>query len=84
MKYDDDGTRMRGDVQDHRWAARVVGRCGSKTFLNFQQFTLKAFSAQMTHSTRRLPGPGSGSGSGAGRGDDDLTPLFRCQTTGSC
>lgn len=28
MKYDDDGTRMRGDVQDHRWAARVVGRCG--------------------------------------------------------
>lgn len=82
MKYDDDGTRMRGDV-DHRWAVRVVGR-GSKTFLNFQQFTLKAFSAQMTHSTRRLPGPGSGPGSGAGQGDDDLTPLFRCQTTGSC
>jgi len=66
----------------------IVGWLG-RAFLNFQQFTLKAFSAQMTH--RRLQDssvlfffflyilcvPGQGD-------DDDLTPLFPRQTTGSC
>jgi len=91
--------QQRTEPMKYEQEAQGKHNCGwlGRTFLNFQQFTLKAFSAQMTH--RRLQDSSvlflrptvffllislalfSGSGQGD---DDDLTPLFPRQTTGSC